>query len=123
MSVSKTSQNHWTKEDFKKEVYAAVRSVPTGYVTTYGDVAAAIGSPRHARHVGFALASLCETEAPTVPWHRVINSKGQISLRNDLDRGLIQQARLVEEGIPFSKNNRIPLSQYRWHYPDWLSRR
>ena len=105
---------------FPDRVYRAVESVPTGHVTTYGDVATAIGSPMSARQVGFALSQLTNERAETVPWHRVINAQGRISLRGDLVRGTIQKSRLEDEGIKFNPSDRIALSAYRWHYPNWL---
>ncbi len=105
---------------FSERVYLAVISVPAGWVTTYGDVAIAAGSPRAARQVGFALSRLSDERETEVPWHRVINSRGYISLRGDTGRGIRQEQRLKEEGIPFSQSGRIPLENKRWHYPDWL---
>src|SRR5690606_23073622 len=75
---------------FNARVYAMVRQVPAGFVTTYGQVATLLGSPRVARHVGFALAALSRTDEP-VPWHRVINSQGRISHRGDVHRATEQQ--------------------------------
>ncbi len=97
---------------FHQRVYDVVRSVPAGSVTTYGDVAAALGSPRVARHVGWALAALRDGD---VPWHRVINSKGRISLRGATGRGELQRARLEAEGVEFSPTGRVDLRRFRWH--------
>ena len=72
---------------FHRRVYDLVRTVPEGFVTTYGDVATALGSPRVARHVGWALAALYEDD---VPWHRVINARGRISLRDEQGRATLQ---------------------------------
>ena len=83
--------------------------MPAGWVTTYGDVAIAARSPRAARQVGFALSRLSDERETEVPWHRVINSKGYISLRGDTGRGIRQEQRLKEEGIPCSQSGRIPL--------------
>lgn len=91
---------------FHERVYAVVRRVPPGRVTTYGDVATVLGSPRVARHVGWALAAL--REGPTdVPWHRVVNGRGRISHRGDLWRAEDQALRLVAEGVPFDAAGRI----------------
>ena len=89
---------------FRAKVYAAVQKVPKGKVTTYGDVAGALGSRRVARQVGFALAAL---DDDSVPWHRVINSTGLISLRGDAVRGTAQQRALEREGIAFDENGRV----------------
>jgi methylated-DNA-protein-cysteine methyltransferase-like protein len=98
---------------FHERVYAVVRSVPAGRVTTYGDVAAVLGTPRVARHVGWALAALRDED---VPWHRVINARGTISFRGDTPRAVIQRARLEAEGVPFDPRGRVDLKRYRWRY-------
>lgn len=103
---------------FNQRVYAVVRRVPAGYVTTYGDVATLLGSPRVARHVGFALAALRERQEPEVPWHRVINAQGRISVRGDSVRGAVQRSLLEEEGVAFDARDRVDLARYRWNYPD-----
>ncbi len=97
---------------FNGRVYDVVRRVPEGSVTTYGDVATILGSPRVARHVGFALAALREDD---VPWHRVINSRGRISFKGDTVRGALQRARLEAEGITFAASGRVEdFASIRW---------
>jgi methylated-DNA-protein-cysteine methyltransferase related protein len=91
-----------------------VRGVPSGNLTTYGDVATVLGTPNVARHVGFALSAL--PHDTDVPWHRVINAKGTISFRGDDTRGDEQRQRLEAEGIPFDDRGRVPLKQFRWRY-------
>lgn len=100
-----------TGPGFHGRVYAVVRQVPAGAVTTYGDVATLLGSPRVARHVGFALAALND---PDVPWHRVINSRGRISFRGDSVRGELQRRLLEAEGIAFDEGGRVDLKALRW---------
>ena len=109
-----------SKPTFRNLVYSAVCDVPAGRVTTYGDVATAIGAPTAARQVGFALAALTPDKAESVPWHRVINAQGRVSLRGDLVRGALQRSKLISEGIAFDKRDRVDLNTLRWHYPDWL---
>lgn len=92
-------------------VYAVVSIVPAGRVTTYGDVATVLGSPRVARQVGWALAALRDSG---VPWFRVINAQGRISYRGDVGRGTLQQTLLEAEGIVFDANGRCDLAVYRW---------
>ncbi len=94
---------------FHAAVYAVVRTVPVGRVTTYGAVAAALGSPRVARHVGWALAALRDED---VPWHRVINAAGRISFKGDTPRAVLQRARLEAEGVPFDASGRIDLRAF-----------
>ena len=120
MTSASNQPKHFLKLPFTDRVYLAVKSVPAGWVTTYGDVAIAAGSPRAARQVGFALSRLSGELEASVPWHRVINGKGFISLRGDTGRGTRQRYRLEAEGIPFSDTGRIPLDEKRWHYPDWI---
>lgn len=102
---------------FRERVYAVVRDVPAGRLTTYGDVGAVLGSPRVARQVGFALAALpVDTE---VPWHRVINAQGRISARGDVLRPDDQRLRLEAEGVAFDASGRCDLAALRWDYPTW----
>ncbi|MFT4623449.1 MAG: methylated-DNA-protein-cysteine methyltransferase-like protein [Myxococcota bacterium] len=89
---------------FNAAVYAVVRRVPAGTVTTYGDVGAALGSPRVARHVGFALAALRDDD---VPWHRVINATGRISFKGETPRAELQRFRLEAEGVRFAPSGRV----------------
>ena len=109
-----------SKPTFRNLVYSAVCDVPSGRVTTYGDVATAIGAPNAARQVGFALAALTPERAETVPWHRVINAQGRISLRGDMVRGALQRSKLIAEGIGFDNRDRVDLPALRWHYPEWI---
>jgi methylated-DNA-protein-cysteine methyltransferase related protein len=91
---------------FRERVYAVVRLVPQGRVTTYGDVGSALGSPTVARQVGYALAAL-DAAHDDVPWHRVVNAQGRISFRGDDERGAAQRRRLVREGVAFDAEERI----------------
>ena len=95
---------------FHARVYALVARVPPGRVTTYGDVAAALGSPRVARQVGWALAA-CRSDE--VPWHRVLNARGTISFRGDTPRAVLQRARLEDEGVTFDADGRVALAALR----------
>jgi len=97
---------------FYERVYVLVRQVPPGNVVTYGQVAALLGSPRAARAVGYALRFL--PAGTDVPWHRVINHRGQISLRTPIESPLTQRLLLEEEGVVFDAEGRVDLSIYRW---------
>lgn len=80
---------------FHEQVHKLVRTVPAGAVTTYGDIGAALGSSRVARHVGYAMAAL--PEAHDVPWWRVVAAGGRLS---QLPGAAQQQAvHLAAEGI------------------------
>ena len=91
---------------FHERVYALVKRVPPGRVTTYGDLAAALGLRSVARHVGFALAALPEDRVD-VPWHRVINGRGRLSSRGGGAQSARQKRYLVVEGIAVSPHGRI----------------
>jgi methylated-DNA-protein-cysteine methyltransferase-like protein len=94
-------------------IYQVVRKIPRGRVATYGQIARLAGLGRAARQVGYALSSLSPGEP--VPWHRVINAKGEISLRRTEsgceDR---QRTRLEAEGVELDAQGRIDLSRFQW---------
>lgn len=93
--------------------YEVVRQVPPGRVTTYGAVAAAAGLPGHARQVGYAMAALPDDH--DVPWHRVINARGEVSTRSGGSSfEAIQRVMLEAEGIVFDSRGRVPLTEYGW---------
>jgi methylated-DNA-protein-cysteine methyltransferase related protein len=95
-----------------KKIYAVVSRIPRGRVATYGQVAALAGLPRQARLVGYALNVL--TEETAVPWHRVVNAAGKISVRGDgLGHEDLQAQLLRREGVRFV-TGAIPLPRYRW---------
>lgn len=103
---------HATTSSTHQDIYAVVSQIPRGQVATYGQVAALAGLPGHARQVGYALSALND---PSVPWHRVINAKGEISPRSGDSEGDEQQRlRLEDEGVRFDSHGRIPLDIYRW---------
>ena len=92
-------------------IYAVVRRIPRGRVATYGQVAAVAGLAGRARQVGYALHAL--PSGSVVPWHRVINSAGRVSLPPD-SGGLDQQFRLLAEGVEVTMGGRISLSRFQW---------
>lgn len=94
-------------------IYAVVAQVPRGCVATYGQIARLAGMPRHARLVGYALHALPGDNC--LPWHRIINAKGQISARGDGEAAALAQRRQLErEGIHFEPDGTIDLKRYRW---------
>ena len=95
---------------FTATVLSRVRRIPYGHVLTYGDVAAQAGRPRAARGVGSALRGLGETS--DVPWWRVVNGRGEISLRSY--PGRLQRMLLEQEGVRFGRGGRLDLKRYRW---------
>jgi methylated-DNA-protein-cysteine methyltransferase-like protein len=93
-------------------IYAIVRRIPRGRVATYGQVAELAGLAGHARQVGYALHALSPGTA--VPWHRVINAAGAVSLRALPGDELTQRQRLEEEGVAFDLRGRVKLDAVRW---------
>jgi methylated-DNA-protein-cysteine methyltransferase-like protein len=95
-----------------QRIYAVVRRIPEGRVATYGQVASLAGLAGHARQVGYALHALPEGTA--IPWHRVVNASGGISLRSMPGSELVQRGLLEREGIRLDPRGRVPLGQVRW---------
>ena len=95
-----------------QRIYAVVRRIPEGRVATYGQVASLAGLAGHARQVGYALHALPKGTA--IPWHRVVNAKGGISLRSMPGGELVQRGLLEREGIPLDPRGRVPLARVRW---------
>lgn len=95
-----------------EKIYSVVKKIPYGCVATYGQIAGLAGIPKHARQVGYALNALNDDQ---VPWHRVINAKGEISRRSNPDYENLQRILLEEEGIAFDKDGKISLARYRWN--------
>ena len=96
-------------------IYATVGRVPKGRVATYGQIAGEAGLPGQARLVGYALSAL--PEGSRLPWHRVVNAAGRISLRAGADHrpmDRIQRYLLEKEGVRFGKSGAIPLLKFRW---------
>jgi len=90
-----------------------VGRVPAGRVTTYGSVAALAGLRGRARQVGYALAALPDDH--DVPWHRVINARGEISRRSgDRTCEHLQRSLLVAEGVTFDDLGRVDLERFGW---------
>jgi methylated-DNA-protein-cysteine methyltransferase-like protein len=100
--------------NFFERVYILVRQIPRGKVASYGQIAALLGHPGAARTVGWALNALRDSEIDDVPWQRVINSHGRISIsRVDLGADL-QRALLEQEGVVFGANDRVDLQRFGW---------
>jgi predicted RNA-binding protein with PUA-like domain/alkylated DNA nucleotide flippase Atl1 len=92
-----------------------VRRVPRGKVASYGQIAKLAGLGNHARQVGYALHALSRPagDAEDVPWHRVVNAKGEVALRRESEGGALQRALLEAEGVLFLRG-RIDLRRYGW---------
>ena len=96
---------------FHEKAVAAVQKIPLGKVATYGQIALLAGNPRGARQVVRVLHSSSEKEC--LPWHRVVNREGRISLGRGQGYEL-QKALLEDEGISFQLDGSIDLSNYQW---------
>ncbi|MSP92831.1 MAG: methyltransferase [Myxococcales bacterium] len=92
-------------------VWDIVRQIPAGRVMAYGQIATLLGTPRGAQGVGEAMFRSGDAD---VPWHRVINKKGEISLGGHPDRPHIQRELLEAEEVVFDARGRIDLRVYLW---------
>ena len=93
-------------------IYAVVRRIPKGRVATYGQIARLAGLAGQARQVGYALHAL--PERSVVPWHRVVNARGAISLRRFSGADQLQMLLLEEEGVTFDARRRLNLVKVGW---------
>jgi methylated-DNA-protein-cysteine methyltransferase-like protein len=98
--------------DAYERIYTVVKKVPRGKVATYGQIAAIAGIPRHARQVGYALHAL--PEVSKLPWHRVINARGEISPRTWSENHLLQRILLEDEGVEFDAGGRVSFVRFGW---------
>jgi methylated-DNA-protein-cysteine methyltransferase-like protein len=101
---------------FTAKVIEIIKEIPEGKVMTYGQIARLAGSPRGARQVVRILHSMSAKYG--LPWHRVINSKGEIAVKDDESNSL-QKLFLQGEGVELDGENRINLERYQYH-PDRL---
>lgn len=98
---------------FEQRVCSIIKQIPKGKIATYGQVAAMAGSPKAARAVGMILRNCAED----LPWQRVINSRGEISIVNFSYPASMQRDLLVDEGVAVSEGNgiyKIDLNKYLW---------
>lgn len=95
---------------FLSQIFAVIQQIPLGKVTSYGEIAKMSGYPGYARQVGKALGNLPPDSK--LPWHRVVNSQGKISLKGeDLQR---QRNKLLSENVECSESGKISLKKYQW---------
>jgi methylated-DNA-protein-cysteine methyltransferase-like protein len=93
-----------------QSIYAVVRRIPRGRVASYGQVARVAGLTNAARQVGYALHAL--PTGSSVPWHRVLNAQGSVSIRNH--HALTQRLLLAREGVRFDARARVDLTRFGW---------
>lgn len=103
-AVTRTPADTWER------FYAVVRTIPRGQVATYGQVAELAGLPGYARQVGWALHAL--RPGTRVPWQRVVNARGALSVRPNSGSEHEQRRILEREGVEFSAAGRINLANY-----------
>lgn len=103
-------------QPFTAQVIHIISSIPEGKVMTYGQIAKEAGSPRAARQVVRILHSM--SRKYQLPWHRVVNSKGEIALQDD-EGASLQRLLLESEGVYIQMEGRIDLGQYQ-HQPQPL---
>lgn len=99
---------------FNERVYEVVKEVPCGKVTTYGDVARAIGAPRASRQVGWALHG--NPYRGIVPCHRVVFRDGSLAEGFAFGGKDVQKALLVSEGVIFSEEYKVDMKNCRWDF-------
>lgn len=104
---------------FYEKVYKVVRCIPPGKVSSYGRIAAMLGHPNAARAVGYALSALRRPHedgytSANVPWQRVVNSQGRISIRHREATANRQAEMLRSEGVKVDENGRIDLTTHLW---------
>ena len=110
---------------FFDKVYEAVKLIPPGRVSTYGDVARAVGEPRKARFVGYAMRANPSPSADggVVPCHRVVFADGSICERFVFGGPDVQRNLLLEEGVRFVDESHVDLDKCRWRFDaDMLGR-
>jgi methylated-DNA-protein-cysteine methyltransferase-like protein len=103
-----TSQDNQAK---RESIWQVVHMIPSGKVATYGQIAALAGHPQAARFAGTSLKNLPTTSK--IPWHRVINAQGKISLPKNSPSYKKQLQRLKEEGV-IIRNGKVTLKNYQW---------
>lgn len=99
-------------EAFTILVIDIIKNIPRGRVMTYGQIAAMAGNPRAARQVARVLHSM--SQKYKLPWHRVVNSKGQIAIR-DYEGKNLQKILLAGEGVRLNEDETIELKKYQFY--------
>ncbi len=95
----------------KERIWQVVSQIPAGQVASYGQIAKLAELPGYARYVGYVMKNL--PSGTTLPWHRVVNSKGSLSFKPGTTQYLRQKSLLESEGVVFIKG-RFSLARYAW---------
>ncbi len=96
---------------FYESVWTLAKRIPSGRVVSYGQLAGWLGNPRAARAVGYAMFNVPDE---SVPWQRVINARGEISVGGHLHRPELQRRLLEAEGVEFDGGGRIDFRRFGW---------
>jgi methylated-DNA-protein-cysteine methyltransferase-like protein len=97
----------------RERIYSVVTRIPRGRVATYGQIARLAGLSGQARQVGYALSALHDRSR--IPWHRVVNARGEVSLRRDGGpAAALQRLLLTKEHVRFDARGCIRLDLFRW---------
>lgn len=116
VQISVQRDNAESAPSFRERVYALVRQIPEGRVTTYGTIAHALGSPRSARMVGWAM-STCPDDVSEIA-HRVVNRDGELSGGWAWGHPEIMRGMLEDEGVTFLGEYRVDLARHFWEPGD-----
>lgn len=98
-------------EPFTKRAVAIMKTIPSGKVMTYGQVAEIAGNKRGARQIVRILHSMSKKHE--IPWHRIINAKGEIGLKDE-EGNFTQKEKLMNEGIELTISGKVDLTIYRY---------
>ncbi|GIO86642.1 6-O-methylguanine DNA methyltransferase [Paenibacillus faecis] len=99
-------------QPFTAQVIEIISAIPAGKVMTYGQVAGAAGSPRAARQVVRILHSMSGKHG--LPWHRVVNARGEIAIREE-EGFFLQKMFLEGEGVEVTEDGLVNLARYQHH--------
>ncbi|MFT5299822.1 MAG: methylated-DNA-protein-cysteine methyltransferase-like protein [Mariniblastus sp.] len=93
-------------------ILTIIGQIPSGRVASYGQIAKLAGIPRNARQVGAVLRAL--PRKSDTPWHRIVNSNGEIAARGNPQAEAYQRIKLEEEGVTFTELGRVSINQFGW---------
>ncbi|WP_374076020.1 MGMT family protein [Bdellovibrio bacteriovorus] len=99
--------------EFSKKVISFIKKIPKGKVATYGQIAKLAGKPQGSRGVAWILHSCSESHS--LPWQRVLNSKGKISFPPSTSSYVRQKRLLQKEGVEFGERDQIDLKKFQWN--------